>query len=75
LELIRAALRPAQGPPRLFIHRRCERLIKALRTYRYPEGGGEIPIKDGENDHPIDALRYHFIHQHVAVGLKGGRAY
>jgi hypothetical protein len=75
LEWIRAALRPAQGPPRLFIHRRCQRLIKALRTYRYPEGGGEIPIKDGENDHSIDALRYHFIHQQVAAGLKGGRAY
>ena len=61
LELIRAALAPASGPPRLFIHPRCHRLRTALRSYRYAEGGSELPIKDGEHDHLIDALRYHFI--------------
>jgi len=55
LEMIRAALRPAAGEPRLFIHPRCKRLIAALRGYRYAEGGGEVPIKDGEHDHLIDA--------------------
>ncbi len=61
LELIRAALSPAIGPPRLFIHPRCHRLIDALRSYRYAEGGSELPIKDGQHDHLIDPLRYHFI--------------
>jgi hypothetical protein len=61
LEMIRAALRPASGPPRLFIHPRCTKLIKAMRGYHYPPGGGELPAKDGEFDHPIDALRYYFV--------------
>jgi hypothetical protein len=30
LELIRAALKPAAGKATLFVHKRCERLIKAL---------------------------------------------
>lgn len=75
LELIRTALRPASGAARLFVHKRCERLIKAMRSYRYPDGGGEIPIKDGENDHLIDSLRYYFIHQQVSNRLSGGRTY
>lgn len=61
LEEIRAALKPAYGPPRLFIHPRCTRLIKAMQAYRYPERGGEVPVKDGEHDHPVDALRYHYV--------------
>lgn len=63
LEMIRAALRPAAGPPRLFIDPRCVRLIKALQSYRYADGGSEVPLKDGEHDHLIDALRYHFVNQ------------
>jgi hypothetical protein len=65
LEMIRAALRPAFGEVRLFIHPRCTRLIRALEAYRYPEGGGELPIKDGEHDHLIDALRYYFVNRSV----------
>jgi hypothetical protein len=60
LELIRRALRTAHGPPRLFIHPRCTRLIKAMQAYRYGEGT-ETPIKDGVHDHLIDAVRYHFV--------------
>ncbi|CAN5391391.1 hypothetical protein BH09PLA1_BH09PLA1_12820 [soil metagenome] len=60
LELIRRALRPALGEPRLFIHARCVRLIKAMQSYRYGEGT-ESPIKDGTHDHLIDALRYFFV--------------
>ena len=70
IEQIRAALRPAAGPPRLFVHRRCEALIKALECYHYPaSGGGEKPEKDGEHDHLIDALRYFFVNRGT-VGLK-----
>ena len=61
IEAIRHALRPASGEARLFIDPRCKGLVAALRGYRYPEGGGENPHKDGVHDHPIDALRYYFV--------------
>jgi hypothetical protein len=73
LEMIRAALRPAAGEPRLFIHPRCKRLIAALRGYRYAEGGGEVPIKDGEHDHLIDALRYYYVNRASGEGVVSRR--
>jgi hypothetical protein len=63
LEPIRSALRPAHGEPTLFVDPRCPRLIRALRSYHYPDGGGELPVKDGEHDHLIDALRYWFVNR------------
>jgi hypothetical protein len=63
LRIVRARLAPASGPPRLIVHPRCERLIEALRCYRWPEApatvrsGETTPIKDG-HDHAVDALRY-----------------
>src|SRR6185503_14697881 len=45
VELVRAAIQPAYGNPRLFVNPRCKHLIKALTCYRYPDGGGEIPFK------------------------------
>lgn len=75
LELIRAGLKPAVGESTLFIHPRCTRLIKAMRSYHYPAGGGELPVKDGEHDHLIDALRYHFVNQTPMGKLTGGRRY
>jgi hypothetical protein len=67
LEMIRAALRPASGSARLFIHPRCAKLIKAMRSYHYPPAGGELPAKDGEFDHPIDALRYYFVNTQASA--------
>ena len=62
VEQVRAALRPASGEPTLFVHPRCTRLIRALTAYRYPTArASELPLKDGEHDHLIDALRYHFV--------------
>lgn len=66
VEQIRAALRPASGEPRLFVHPRCRHLIRALLGYRFARFGGaasELPLKDGEHDHLIDALRYHFVNR------------
>ena len=63
LELIRAGLRPAVGPPKLFIHPRCKTLASAMRRYHYRPDGGENPEKDGEDDHPVDALRYFYVNQ------------
>lgn len=61
VNLIRAALDPAVGAPRLYIAPRCQRLIKALQAYHYNEAGSELPVKDGVYDHPIDALRYFYV--------------
>jgi hypothetical protein len=64
LEMIRAALRPGAGVPSLFIDPCCKNLIAAMQGYRYPENGtGELPLKDGEHDHLIDALRYFYVNR------------
>ena len=65
LELIRAALAPAVGEPKLAIASRCVKLIEAFQNYHYPDPGrGDVdtPVKDGP-DHLIDALRYFFINR------------
>ena len=65
VELIRRAIRSGDGRSQLMISPRCCRLIEALQCYHYPDAGrtaqGELPLKDGLYDHPIDALRYFFI--------------
>jgi hypothetical protein len=66
VELIRRAIRSGDGKSRLVISPGCPRLIEAMECYHYPESGGapgELPLKDGLYDHPIDALRYFFINQ------------
>ena len=66
LELLRSALKPAAGPPRLYINPRCRVLIDSFNTYHYPSpdapGDPDKPVKDGP-DHAIDALRYFFINK------------
>jgi hypothetical protein len=63
IEFIRRSLKAGDGKSRLLISPRCQRLIEAMECYRYPEGSrvGELPLKDGLYDHPIDALRYFFV--------------
>ena len=64
IELIRRAIRSGDGQSTLVISPRCPRLIEAMECYHYPETArvpGELPLKDGLYDHPIDALRYFFI--------------
>ena len=74
IEMIRLGLKPAAGKATLFISPRCKRLIKAMQGYHYAPGGSELPVKDGEHDHLIDALRYHFVNL-VGTGARGGRMY
>lgn len=59
LDAVRARLKPADGPPRLLIHRRCTHLIEAMEKYHYDEKDltSMDPVKDGP-DHACDALRY-----------------
>jgi hypothetical protein len=59
LDLVRARLRPAAGPPRIRIHPRCSHLVEALEKYHYDAKHPDRldPVKDGP-DHAADALRY-----------------
>jgi len=75
LELIRTALDPALGRPRLYIHPQCRNLIMALVAYHYSQGGGETPEKDGQHDHLIDALRYFYIVRQGGGPARGGKPY
>ncbi|MDX2145921.1 MAG: hypothetical protein SFZ23_00225 [Planctomycetota bacterium] len=54
-----AASPQARPGPRLFIHRRCEKLIRSLEEYHYARDDTYSlkPEKDG-SDHAVDALRY-----------------
>jgi hypothetical protein len=65
IEKIRAALRSGDGQVRLVVDAKCTVLIKSLRCYHYRDSSSkvlsELPEKDGENDHAVDALRYFFI--------------
>ncbi len=64
IELIRRAICSGDGRSSLIISPKCQRLIEAMQCYHYPDSGiapGELPLKDGLYDHPIDALRYFFI--------------
>ena len=63
IELIRRAIRNGQGKSSIVISPRCTRLIEAMQCYHYGSTGelGELPVKDGVYDHPIDALRYFFV--------------
>ncbi|HWB54014.1 MAG TPA: hypothetical protein VG722_07470, partial [Tepidisphaeraceae bacterium] len=73
VEKIRAQLKNADGAVRLRIHPRCHRLIRAMQEYRYGNQGSELPVKDGEHDHLIDALRYFFVNWDSAGKLQGKR--
>jgi phage terminase large subunit len=64
IELIRRAIRSGSGQSTLLISPGCTRIIEAMQCYHYPHSGnasGELPLKDGLYDHPIDALRYFFV--------------
>lgn len=61
LSLVRVRLQPSTGgPPRLFIHKRCEKLIESLEQFHYPVDQPESlePVKGEGFDHAVDALRY-----------------
>ncbi len=86
-EGITAVKRRLLGPPvalagrnvhrvRLKIHRRCDRLIKALTMYHYPPEKPESlePVKDG-HDHAADALRYMVINLDATSARASIRTY
>lgn len=72
IELIRRAVRSGSGQTTLVISPRCTRLIEAMQCYHYSHNGtpGELPLKDGLYDHPIDALRYFFVNYNHSAKTK-----
>ena len=67
INLIRAALLPASGKPRLFIAGKCGKLIEALESYQLRRVNQEYvdePVKPQACDHWVDALRYYFVNRH-----------
>jgi len=68
VNLIRSALKPATGPPRLLIAGKCARLIEAFESYKLRQVNGQYvdePVKPQPCDHPMDALRYYFVNRHA----------
>lgn len=57
IEVVRSLLLDAQGKVRLRVDSRCADLIRAFQGYAWAQDG-ELPVKDGVHDHPMDALRY-----------------
>jgi phage terminase large subunit len=74
IELIRRHLRSGEGLSRLIVSNNCPRLIEAMECYHYPDQPGELPVKDGVYDHPVDALRYFFVN-YFRKGKSGSRPY
>lgn len=57
IEAVRALLNDAAGNVRLKIDKRCTSLVHAFQGYVWG-ADGDVPVKDGIHDHPMDALRY-----------------
>jgi hypothetical protein len=77
IELIRRKLTSGDDKSGLIISLRCRNLIRALRCYHYPDNpaGEELPVKDGEYDHYIDALRYFFVNYERSCKPSESRRY
>ncbi|MCL4305530.1 hypothetical protein KJZ99_06425 [bacterium] len=65
VERVKSALRDASGKVSLLISPRCEKLIRDLARYRWA-ANKEEPLKDGDSDHSLDALRYFFVNLDAA---------
>jgi hypothetical protein len=55
---VNAALRNAKGNTRLYVSRRCKRLIKDLKNVAFAEGTREVDTSDLNLTHISDALGY-----------------
>lgn len=76
VEAVRARLRAADGGVRLFVHPRCETLIRSMRSYHFDPDRIEDrePVKDG-HDHACDALRYLVLNLDIRRGRVRARVY
>lgn len=57
IKRVYALIASDEGTVRVYVHPRCENFIREVSEgYRYPEGGGDVPVK--EDDHGPDGFRY-----------------
>ena len=85
IEMIRDALEPAEGSPKMLFANSLPRIVKGktagivpgMTSYRYrvdSEGNPTtIPLKDNTSDHICDAVRYAWIGSSRFPDLHGGR--
>ena len=70
IQAVRAALKPAAGPPRLRVAGKCKGLVRAFESYKLRQVNGEWidePVKPQEHDHIMDALRYFYVNRHAGL--------
>jgi hypothetical protein len=75
INMVRAALRPAAGKPRLYISGRCKQMIRAFESYKLRKVNGEWvdePVKPQEFDHGADAYRYYTINRNSGLRASAG---
>jgi hypothetical protein len=72
-DLVDPAAEDSAGLPRLLVDPRCVQLITSFERYRRRLGGS--PVKDGEHDHAIDALRYALVNHDQRQWRTDQRAY
>jgi PBSX family phage terminase large subunit len=66
LALVRSFILNAAGKRRYFVHERCKETIRSMYGYTYKLFNSqptEEPLKDNENDHACDAVRYFFVNR------------
>ncbi|MCM1289960.1 MAG: terminase family protein [Corallococcus sp.] len=52
---VKSLLKPASGPPKLYIFSCCTNMIREIKGYFW--GNGDVPVK--RDDHAMDELRYY----------------
>ena len=73
INMVRAALLPGTGEPRLFIAGACKETTRAFESYELRKVNDEYidePVKPQACDHPMDAIRYYFVNRQM--GKSGG---
>ena len=66
--IVRKWIKPAEGKPKLFIHKRCKNLIDEMNSYHWKEGKDEV---EKEFDHGPDALRYFMVNRYLKYWKPG----
>jgi len=64
---VRSYIKNTKGERRYFVYDKCVKTIEAFNAYQYaPNNNGNIKeeaLKDGVNDHIMDAIRYFFVNR------------
>jgi hypothetical protein len=63
LSLVESFLQPAEGPPRLLVHPRCQPTIRALQSYRRAKRAGQWQDYPEDPQHP---------HEELVDSIRGG---